>query len=170
MQVAVGDPTITHISVEKLNIITPGDLGPDFVATSLEGMPVKLSDYRGKVVLIDFWATWCSPCVAEMPNIKKALNEYGASGDFVVIGVSLDGDEAIVRKFIDKKEIPWTQIVGGPVPGNPVAESYNVVGIPATYLLDRNGKVIATDIRGRQLEVELQKLLPRTTAQANLPP
>jgi thiol-disulfide isomerase/thioredoxin len=126
----------------------------------LDGEKIKLSDYRGKVVLVDFWATWCGPCIAEMPNVAGALKKHGEEGDFIVLGISLDKDEATVREFLKKhKDVAWAQIVGGPAKENEIAKLYGVEGVPATFLIDPDGKVAAKDLRGAALASRVGELL-----------
>ena len=160
IRLPVGDPKLAMIQIEKFLTINVGDTAPVFTAATLDDSEFDLEDLRGKVVLVDFWATWCAPCVAEMPNIKKAYEEYGRDGEFVVVGVSLDKSPKLVSRFLKKQKIPWQQIVGGPAAKNPIAQKYNVSAIPATYLIDKNGRVVAKNLRGRALKRELRKLLP----------
>jgi len=140
------------------------------VGTTLAGKKIKLSELRGKVVLLDFWATWCSPCVAEIPNIKRAYEQYNKDGDFVVVGISVDQDPSAVTRFLKTRGVSWPQIAAGPADISPIAKTYNVSGVPATFLIDRDGKVVAKDLKGRRLGRELNKLLkPSTKHAANLP-
>jgi peroxiredoxin len=155
IRVPVGDPKVGMIKIEKLLGVKVAEVAPDFQATTLDGKAIKLSDLRGKVVLLDFWATWCGPCIAELPNVKQAYEKYGKGGAFEIVGISLDQDPEQVRRFVKSQQMPWPQIVLGP--GNPVAKQYNVTAIPATFLIDRDGKVIAKDLRGKDLDQELAK-------------
>ncbi|MCA9252492.1 MAG: TlpA family protein disulfide reductase [Phycisphaerales bacterium] len=147
------------LKIDRFLIINPGELAPDFEGTTLAGEKVKLSDLRGKVVLIDFWATWCAPCVAEMPNIKRAYDQYKDSGDFVVLGISVDNDPQTVSRFVTAKGVNWPQIAVGPSDLNPIAKTYYVSGVPATFLIDQEGKVVAKDLRGNMLEHYLKRLI-----------
>ena len=166
IRVPVGDPKLAMIEIEKFLILRPGDEAPDFVATTLDGKPFKLSELRGKVVLIDFWATWCTQCIAELPNVKQAYEEFSKGGDFVVVGISLDDRDKSARQFCERNKVPWTQIVLGPAEQNPVAKQYNVSSIPATFLIGRDGKVVATDVRSWSLRHQLSSLLSPPKEQA----
>ena len=133
-----------------------GDEAPDFTVTTLDEKEVKLSDFRGKVVLLDFWATWCAPCIAELPNLKRAHDEFGKDGEFVVLGISLDDQKDTVRTFLKDRQLAWEQAVLGPAELNPVAQKYFVTGIPATFLIDREGEVVGRDLRGLALHQALR--------------
>ena len=129
-----------------------GQVLPDFSsAVDLDDKPISLADYRGKVVLLDFWAVWCGPCLGEIPRIKAVYEKYHDKG-FEVIGVSLDEDKAVLREFIKEKEIPWRQILDGDGFGGAFAKRYGVRGIPAPFLIDRDGKVISVKARGALLD------------------
>ena len=129
-----------------------GQVLPDFsAAVDLDGTPISLADYRGKVVLLDFWAVWCGPCLGEIPRIKAVYERYHDKG-FDVIGVSLDEDAAVLREFIKEKEIPWRQIFDGQKGAGHLVQQYGIRGIPAPFLIDREGKVISVKARGSLLE------------------
>lgn len=130
---------------------------PD-TAKDLEGKPVTVGDFKGKVLLIDFWATWCGPCRAEMPNVIKAYKRYHDKG-FEVLGISLDrpGDLQKLKDYVREKAMPWRQVYYGDGP-NAVAEAYGVEGIPHTVLIDKDGKVIRVGLRGDALQTKLEKL------------
>lgn len=160
IRVPVGDPQVAMINIEKFLIIEVGETAPEFQVTTLEGTAFRLSDQRGKVVLVDFWATWCAPCIGDMPKIKRALETYGRDGRFVVIGISLDDPSSTVKEFVGNGRAPWPHAVLGPSETNPVAKAYNVSAIPATFLIGPDGKVVAKDLTGTRLERELSRLLP----------
>ena len=127
-------------------------------AKDLAGKAVTLADYKGKVLLIDFWATWCGPCRAEMPHVIAAYKKFHDKG-FEVLGVSLDrpNDVQKLKDYIKDKDMPWRQVhyMGE----NEVATAYGVEGIPHTVLVDREGKVVRVGLRGEALSKKLGQLL-----------
>ena len=119
-----------------------GQPAPDFSTTDLDGNPISLQQYRGKVVLLDFWAVWNGFCIGEVLRVKKIYDTYKDQG-FVIVGVSLDTDETKLRNYLKEKDIPWRQIYSGLERESPLAQQYDVRSIPARWLIDRGGKLIA---------------------------
>ena len=140
-----------------------GNVVPDFSATDLDGNPISLQDYRGKVVLLDFWAVWCGPCIEEMPNVKKVYDTYKDEG-FEVIGVSLDFEETTLRDYIKENDIPWRQIFDMASGADSLAKQYGIRGIPAPWLIDRDGKLISHNARGHNLEKFVSEAVKNTPA------
>jgi len=138
--------------------LVKGAAFPDFSVKDLEGKPLSLADYKGKVVLVDFWATWCGPCVGELPNVLKAYEKHHATG-FEIVGISLDKDQSKLEKFIKDKHMPWRQFFDGQGWQNELAQKYGINSIPATYLLDREGKIIGVGLRGEKLEAAVAAAL-----------
>jgi thiol-disulfide isomerase/thioredoxin len=121
---------------------------------------VDLAQLRGKVVLVDFWATWCGPCIRELPNVKEAYRRYHERG-FEVIGISLDHAKAreAVLKFVKVAELPWPQYYDGKGWANKWASAFAINSIPAAWLIDQNGRVVDKNARGEQLESEVKRML-----------
>jgi thiol-disulfide isomerase/thioredoxin len=131
-----------------------------FEVTGYDGKPLSLDQYKGKVTLIDFWATWCGPCVAELPNVIDAYTKYKDKG-FDIIGISLDEDEVAFKDFIADREMTWRHFYDGKGWGNQVSKSYGINSIPATYLLDRDGNVFRVGVRGPALHAAIEKALAK---------
>ena len=140
--------------------LVAGAVFPDFEEKDTAGKPLSIAGYKGKVVLVDFWATWCGPCVAELPNVLKTYEKFHGKG-FEIVGISLDKDEQALGAFTKKRSMPWQQYFDGKGWENKLAEKYGVLSIPATFLLDGEGKIIARDLRGEALEAEVAKLLEK---------
>jgi peroxiredoxin len=138
--------------------LAPGAQFPDFNEKDLAGKSLSVANYKGKVVLVDFWATWCGPCVGELPNVIKTYGKHHSEG-FEIIGISLDQDEQKLKNFIKQKNMTWQQYFDGKGWGNKLAAKYAVESIPATYLLDGQGKIIGKDLRGEALEEAVAKAL-----------
>ncbi|HZZ72185.1 MAG TPA: TlpA disulfide reductase family protein [Pirellulales bacterium] len=135
--------------------------------TFADGTKLNWDDYRNKVVLIDFWATWCGPCVREMPNVKKNYEQFHDRG-FEVLGVSLDDTPAQAQDFFKAKNIPWKTLAGvDPAHASwemPLVKQFGIIGIPAMMLVGKDGKVISISARGEKLGVLLAKLLDNDAA------
>jgi thiol-disulfide isomerase/thioredoxin len=137
-----------------------GQKFPGFNEKDLADRPLSLAAYRGKVTLIDFWATWCGPCRAELPNVTAIYQNYHMQG-FEIIGVSLDQDRAYVANFIQAQGMAWAQYFDGQGWDNKLAKTYGVHSIPMTYLLDRHGVIIAKSLRGEELASAVAKALAK---------
>ncbi|HRP53109.1 MAG TPA: TlpA disulfide reductase family protein [Fluviicola sp.] len=144
--------------LEKMNFLAPGKEAPDFTQTDVNGKNISLSDLRGKIVLIDFWASWCGPCRKENPNVVALYNKYKDSG-FTVLSVSLDKDKAAWLTAIEKDKLSWPNHVSDlKYWSNEAAKLYQVSGIPFTVLVDKEGKIINTKLRGEELEQTLKSI------------
>ena len=129
----------------------------DLKFKALDGADIDLGKLRGKVVLVDFWATWCGPCMAEMPRVVSAFEKLHAKG-FEIVGISLDEDEAALKRVIKSKKIAWPQFFDGRGWENEIAHRFHIAGIPAMWLINKDGMIVDTDAAG-QLEEKITKLL-----------
>lgn len=137
-----------------------GTVFPDFKETDLDGKPLSVGNFKGKVVLVDFWATWCGPCVGELPNVLKTYEKFHAKG-FEIIGISLDKEKDKLTGFLKEKGMTWAQYFDGKGWQSKLAGQYGVNSIPATYLIDTEGKILAKDLRGEALEKAVEKALTK---------
>lgn len=146
--------------LEAMSSVEIGSVAPDFSAPSPDGKVISLKESMGKVTLIDFWASWCGPCRQENPNVVAMYNELHDKG-LNIIGVSLDkeGDMQKWKDAIAKDGLTWNQISNLKHWKEPIAEQYNVKSIPATFLLDASGKIVAKDLRGEELKAKVKELL-----------
>lgn len=165
--VAFLDPSV-HPSVyvselkkmaDKMRITEVGTVAQDFALNTPEGAPLSLSSLRGKIVLVDFWASWCGPCRRENPSVVALYNQYKGKG-FDILGVSLDRDKASWTKAIADDQLTWHHISDLKFWQNEAAVKYGVQSIPFTLLLDKEGKIIAKNLHGDELAKKLAQLLP----------
>jgi peroxiredoxin len=133
---------------------------PDFDEKDTQGKPLSLANYKGKVVLLDFWATWSVPSVRELPNVLKTYEKYHANG-FEVIGINMDADRQTFSGFVKEKNMTWQQFFDGQVWKNRLAVKYGVHRMPATFLLNGEGIIIGKDLRGEDLEKAVAKALAK---------
>lgn len=146
-------------SIDESKVTAIGSIAPDFTQPDVNGAPVKLSSFRGKYVLLDFWASWCGPCRTENPNVVKAYNKY-KDKNFTILGVSLDraDGKADWQNAIKSDGLSWTQVSDLRYGDNQAATLYFVQSIPANFLLDPDGKIIAKNLRGSDLDDKLAEL------------
>jgi peroxiredoxin len=147
-------------SLDALRSTAIGVVAPDFTQNDVNGVPITLSSFRGKYVLIDFWASWCGPCRQENPSVVKAYNKY-KDKNFTILGVSLDKDSGkdAWLAAIRNDGLTWTQVSDLKFWSNEAAKLYYVTSIPANFLIDPNGKIIARNLRGVDLENKLEEVL-----------
>ncbi|SMC94072.1 TlpA disulfide reductase family protein [Pedobacter africanus] len=159
------NPTLKGTTVGKaiaerfviLNKTAIGQMAIDFEQNDVNGKPVKLSDFKGKYVLLDFWASWCGPCRGENPHVVAAYQKYKNKG-FTVLGVSADNKKEDWLKAIADDKLEWTHL-SDLTGNNPVLRSYGITGIPSNFLIDPTGKIVASQLRGDTLEKTLEQIL-----------
>ncbi len=132
----------------------------DFTQNTVQGKAVKLSDFRGKYVLVDFWASWCGPCREENPNVLNAYNKY-SDKNFTILGVSLDQQQAAWAKAVTDDHLPWTQISDLKGWDNNAALQYGIRSIPSNVLVDPNGKIVAKNLRSEELTNKLAEIFDK---------
>ena len=134
-----------------------GELAAEIIQPNQEGENVKLSDFRGKYVLLDFWASWCGPCRRENPNVVEAYNKY-KDKNFTILAVSLDSSKEAWAKAVAKDALTWEQVCDLKGWKSPIAALYGVRGIPSNFLIDPSGNIIAIKLRGEDLHKKLSEL------------
>jgi thiol-disulfide isomerase/thioredoxin len=136
-----------------------GSEAPTFTLTTLDGKPLDLAGLKGKVVLLDFWATWCAPCVTEIPNLAAVQQAFGTRGDFVMLSISIEEDAARVRSFTEGRKMSWPQATAADRGAADAVERYEVNAIPALYIIDREGRIAARDVRGTAIVDTVRNVL-----------
>lgn len=149
-----------HFNSRLARIEMLGKPAPAIEGTDIDGRRVSLADFKGKIVLVDFWATWCPPCVAELPTLNSLYSRYGDKG-FAIVGVNLDSmREGVreanrvlpgVRRFLVDFRVSWPNLMNA-AGGSDIAKAYGVTDIPATFLIDRDGKIVQVELSGPEME------------------
>jgi peroxiredoxin len=152
----IGKSLSEYIAYNKFGAV--GTEAIDFTQNDTAGNPVSLSSYKGKYVLVDFWASWCKPCRLENPNVVDAFNKF-KNKNFTVLGVSLDQEKDSWIKAIEKDKLAWTNVSDLQFWNNAAAQLYRVQSIPQNYLIGPDGKIVAKDLRGEDLQKKLCELL-----------
>lgn len=145
------------VQLDDMRMLSVGQIAPEIALPNPNEELIKLSDLRGKYVLIDFWAAWCRPCREENPNVVRLYNTYNEKG-FEVFGVSLDRTKEAWVKAIAEDNLTWTHVSDLKYFNSEAAAIYKINAIPATYLIDPEGKIIAKDLRGKSLEDKLKEI------------
>jgi peroxiredoxin len=155
-QSQIGKSLAEFIAYNKVGAV--GTDAIEFTQNDLSGKPLSLSSFKGKYVLIDFWASWCKPCREENPNVVKAYNKF-KNRNFTILGVSLDQNGDAWKKAVEKDGLSWPQVSDLQAWNNSAAALYHVQSIPQNFLVDPNGKIIAKNLRAEQLETKLCEVL-----------
>ncbi len=134
-----------------------GQPAPRLAAGDIAGRPVDLADYAGKVVLVDFWATNCAPCLAEFPNLKQLYKEHHEKG-LEIVGVSFDDGAETVQTFLPRAKLPWRMVMNDSTEGQ-ISQRFKTRTIPALFVVDRKGQIAQVDVRGNDLRAVIEKLL-----------
>lgn len=140
--------------------LTVGNKFPDFEEKDLAGKPLSVANYKGKVVLVDFWATWSEPCVQQLPLVMRTYAKHHAEG-LEIIGISLDQDQKKLKDFTKEMKMQWSQYFDGKSWDNKLAAKYGILEIPSTFLLDGNGTIIGRNLQGNALEEAITKALAK---------
>ena len=135
-----------------------GKPAPAFEVKDIDGKPFRFDNLKGKYILVDFWATWCAPCLAELPRVQAARAKYRDKG-FEVVAVSLDETKGPVVDFVRARKLPWPQIHNATAVGGDLVQSFGVTTIPATFLIDPKGVIVRVDLRGPALDKALESLV-----------
>ena len=135
----------------------------DFNVKDLDGNDLSLEQYRGNVILLDFWAVWCAPCIAEMPNVKQVYEKY-KDENFQIIGISLDQSRDKLVSYLEREGVTWPQFFDGNGWQNRVAQMYGISAIPHMYLIDGDGVIRTSDVRGHALEPAVAELVRENNA------
>ncbi|GEP51005.1 hypothetical protein FNO01nite_16770 [Flavobacterium noncentrifugens] len=153
----IGKP-VAEVAAPAEGGVQVGSVAPDFSANTPDGKTVSLKQSLGKVTIVDFWASWCKPCREENPNVVALYNELHAKG-LNIVGVSLDKEAAPWKEAIAKDKLAWNQVSNLKWWKEPIAATYGVQTIPATFILDASGKIVAKDLRGAELKAKVNELL-----------
>jgi thiol-disulfide isomerase/thioredoxin len=155
-----GDVEAAKGSLYEIQNLQIGRRAPDFKAQTIQGDSVALSDFRGKIVLLDFWATWCGPCLPYIPNLRELHEKYD-SQQFQLIGIAFNQEQSEVRQMMDDKNMRWPQVVLTDRFRSDIANRYNINSIPQLYILDEEGKIIAKNVPRNQLVEVVGEILKK---------
>lgn len=144
--------------IHELESLQIGHSAPTFTVKTVEGDSLSLSELQGKFVLLEFWGTWCGPCIPEIPHLKKLYRERG-NDSLSIVGIALDKNEKVVKDFVDKEGMNWPQVWEEMNFKGELAEAYNIDGVPASYLINPEGKIVAKNLRGEEMLDEVDQMI-----------
>jgi thiol-disulfide isomerase/thioredoxin len=136
-----------------------GRTAPPIAATTLDGKPLSLDDFKGRYVLLDFWATWCGPCIKEIPQLQSVYDAFGKDERFAIVSLSIDEKIDQPKEFQEARKLPWTQAFIGQEIHGPIPQSFGVRAIPAFVLIGPEGKIVARGMRGEEIKAAVSKVL-----------
>jgi peroxiredoxin len=150
---------VPNVVVELLTYPGVGERAPQFEAKTFDGKTFRLEDLRDKVVLLDFWATWCDPCVAQLPEMQALCEQFADNERFTMISLSVDSDAEKARRLVVERQLRWPQACLGAMDEAPAAQQYGIGEIPMTVLIDSEGKIIARGADMKTLKQEIERAL-----------
>lgn len=146
-------------------VVSVGDEVPDVTLKTLDGESIKLRDQKGKIVLLDFWATWCAPCVEELPHFEDIQKKFGDRDDFLLVQISQDWDVGDLKRFLRKRDkMTWPQVAGDDADVQGVCDTFGVKWLPQVFIVGRDGRIAEKNLRGAAIERAVEKLLSEETA------
>ncbi|MGD2174868.1 MAG: carboxypeptidase regulatory-like domain-containing protein, partial [Candidatus Brocadiaceae bacterium] len=160
LQEGSGAVDLGTVEAVPLTRLESGQRAPDISFETLKGERMRLSDFRGRHVLVDFWATWCGPCLGETPHLVEVWEEFGEREDFAMVGLSLDKGKDKPRAYAEEKGMEWVQGFLGDWSATNVPDRFGVRGIPAIFLIDPEGQIVARDLRGQRIKRAVETALP----------
>jgi thiol-disulfide isomerase/thioredoxin len=154
------NPRVTALDQMIADIVRTavGSKGADFKMTAKDGKEIRLSAFHGKIVLLDFWASWCEPCIKSFPELEEVYKKYDRN-KFEIIGFSIDKKNEEWEKALANYKMPWPQVVELNGPDGPAPKDYGIIFIPTTYLIDKGGKIAGVNLHGKKLINKIQELI-----------
>ncbi|MDB5290052.1 MAG: polymerase sigma factor, sigma-70 family, partial [Phycisphaerales bacterium] len=149
------------LDLQAVHYLQAGEPAPAFEATGFDHHPMKLADYRGKYVLLDFWATWCGPCIAEMKHLEEIHAKYGNDPRFVILGISVDDRAQEPAQFLGHRKLPWPQAFGGRTGTSSAWRAFGIGAIPSIWLIGPDGKILAKELEPEKIDETIKAALSR---------